>query len=103
MNIHISKLLEKMEQELQLARQAGDENRIREHVLVVQSLCEVILDSGQASAPASFSSQNQAPGADEFTALELQKMMGISQQKSSVSSQNVLKEDDANGHSLFDF
>lgn len=95
MNIHVSKLLAKMEQELQKAKMSSQDKDVREHMIVIQSLCEVILDEKVSFKPSSQST-------DEFSKLELQKMMGMSSEKvSSPMSSRV--EDDEKSDSLFDF
>jgi Family of unknown function (DUF5327) len=97
-NIHVSKLLQKMEEELAKAKNSQSDKEIREKLVVIQSLCEVILDEKTSSL------QIPSSPANEINEAELQKMMGnlpIKKQPSITST--PYKEEDANGDSLFDF
>ncbi|MBU7594283.1 YwdI family protein [Metabacillus halosaccharovorans] len=99
MDIPISKLLSKMEAELTKAKNSQSEKERRERIVVIQSLCELILDekSPQVQTITSPSSSSISPA-------ELQKMMGnMATVVKNPSSSEVKKEDDANGDSLFDF
>ncbi|MBD1379728.1 YwdI family protein [Metabacillus arenae] len=98
MNIHISALIHKMEKEIGEAKKAGDEQLIRMHIQVVQSLCEVILEQQSSEhQPAIQPKKETNPLVDQW---ELQKMMGSAPSKKQSSSS---KESDANGDSIFDF
>ncbi|MFC0272408.1 YwdI family protein [Metabacillus herbersteinensis] len=97
MNIHVSKLLAKMEQELQKAKMSPQDKDVREHVIVIQSLCEIILDEKTSSKLSSQSTE-------DFSHQELQKMMGMSSNKvSNPTSSSRVEDEDANSDSLFDF
>lgn len=96
MNIHVSKLLAKMEQELQKTKMSPQDKDVREHVIVIQSLCELILDEKTSFKPS-------AQPTEDFSRLELQKMIGMSSEKIPVTKSSRLEEDDVNGDSLFDF
>ncbi len=53
MNIHISALIQKMEEELKKAKTAERDEELKRYVAVVRSLCDVVLDQPEtASAPA---------------------------------------------------
>lgn len=99
MDIPISKLLNKMEAELTKAKNSQTDKERRERIVVIQSLCELILDEK--------SSQVQpitSPSPSSINLAELQKMMGnMSTVVKNPSKSPSLKEDDANGDSLFDF
>ncbi|WP_282033642.1 YwdI family protein [Metabacillus indicus] len=96
MDIHISKLLAKMEKEVRMAMNGSSESEVRERLLAVKTLCDLVLDerSGESSEP--FKPKLQASKPLEMDALQLQKMMGA-------SSFNKKKEDEDSGDSLFDF
>ncbi|OAS82978.1 YwdI family protein [Metabacillus litoralis] len=100
MNIHVSKLLQKMEEELDKAKKSDTDKELREKLVVIKSLCEVILDEK------SISLNIPSPHSNEINQAELQKMMGnlstAVKQQPTISS-TPYKESDANGDSLFDF
>ncbi|QGQ48393.1 YwdI family protein [Metabacillus sediminilitoris] len=98
MNIHVSKLLQKMEEELLKAKHSQSDKELREKLVVIQSLCEVILDEKSSSL------QIPSSPANEMNQTELRKMMGnLSIKKQPSISSSPYKEEDANGDSLFDF
>lgn len=98
MDIPISKLLQKMEAELIKAKMSQSDKERRERIVVIQSLCELILDE---KAPVLSVS---SPSPSTVNPAELQKMMGnMSTVVKSPSTTSKLKEDDGNGDSLFDF
>ncbi|MCM3162446.1 YwdI family protein [Metabacillus litoralis] len=100
MNIPISKLLSKMEAELMKAKNSSSSKEVREKVAVIQSLCEIILDEKSEVQVQRLSS----PSSSEINHLELQKMMGnMSTVVKNPTSEKLVKEEDANGDSLFDF
>lgn len=92
MNIHVSKLLFKMEKEIQKAKVLSNDKEIRERISIIHSLCEVILE--EKSQPVITSQPVK-----DFNQLELQKMMGSQVNKPS----NLAGEDSVNGDSIFDF
>lgn len=95
MNIHVSKLLQKMEGELFKAKNSQSDKEMRERLVVIQSLCEVILEEEGTSLKVS-------SAVSEINPTELQKMMG-NNLPPVVKSSTQYKEKDANGESLFDF
>lgn len=97
MNIHVSKLLQKMEGELFKAKNSQSDKEMRERLVVIQSLCEVILEEEAMSLKIS------SPPVSEINPTELQKMMGTSSRSTVVKSTTSYEEKDANGESLFDF
>ncbi|MGM7723550.1 YwdI family protein [Metabacillus sp. Hm71] len=102
MNIHVSKLLGKMEEELVKAKNSETDKELREKLVVIRSLCEIILEDDTSSS----SLRIPSPKPNEINPAELQKMMGnystTANQQSGISSTRY-KEEDANGDSLFDF
>ncbi|MTH55609.1 hypothetical protein GKZ89_19635 [Bacillus mangrovi] len=99
MDISIRQLLSKMEAELEQARRTESDHVIREKLLVIKTLCDLVLDQepNREPAPLKKAAQN---GIDQY---ELQKMMGASKPVPSKPAEDRLKEDGANGDSLFDF
>jgi Family of unknown function (DUF5327) len=99
-NIPVSKLLSKMEGELIKAKNSSSTKEVREKVAVIQSLCEIILDEKSEVQTQSSSS----PSSSGISQLDLQKMMGnMSTVVKNPASETTVKEEDANGDSLFDF
>ncbi|MGD6816474.1 YwdI family protein [Metabacillus sp. 84] len=101
MDISIHQLLNKMEAEVQAAKAAGSSQSIREKLLVVKSLCDVVLDEEPAQAPVKPKTSN----ADSISEYELHKMMGLSKPSApkTIHSGERLEDEGANGSSLFDF
>lgn len=89
-----------MEEELAKAKNSETDKEMREKLVVIQSLCEVILDEKSNS----LNIPSQPP--NKMNPAELQKMMGNipvgAKQQPTISSPSY-KEEDANGDSLFDF
>lgn len=96
MDIHISKLLAKMEKEVRMAMNGSSESEVRERLLAVKTLCDLVLDERSVESSEPFKQKLQASKPLEVDALQLQKMMGA-------SSFNKKKEDEDSGDSLFDF
>lgn len=95
-SISIEKLLEKMEEEIKLAKGASSEARIRERIYSIKTLCEVVLEEPARSVsvrmvePVRFV-QPIAPVVQNL-------------QPVTINQPKPLKMDDeANGDSLFDF
>ncbi|MDQ0230791.1 YwdI family protein [Metabacillus malikii] len=98
MNIHVSKLLQKMDDELRKAKASQNDNEIRESLIVIKSLCDVVLaEKNSLHIP--------SPKTNEINQSELQKMMGnlAPVKTASPLPDNKIEEEDANGDSLFDF
>jgi hypothetical protein len=90
MNISVQKLLEKIEEELKLAKNSPKEERLREKIYSIKILCELILDEKQAAkAPAYQPIVAQQPVLVQPAAVNQPKKLEM--------------EDEANGDSLFDF
>ncbi|MDQ0856990.1 YwdI family protein [Bacillus sp. V2I10] len=93
MDIHISKLLAKMEKEIQRAMQGSSDSEVRERLLAVKTLCDLVLEE---QAEERYETKQTSP--NQLDALQLQKMMGAS------NFNNKKKEEDGvNGDSIFDF
>ncbi|WP_249704834.1 YwdI family protein [Bacillus zhangzhouensis] len=107
MNIHISSLLQKMEEAIQKAKQSGNDEEVKRQVAAISSLCDVILDvpsqvqmpqSSVISPPPSISTPSGSP--DQAM---LEKLMGTSGAKKLQHKEEEQKEKDGNGDSIFDF
>lgn len=108
MNIHISALIQKMEEELRQAKTASRDEEVKMHVAAVRSLCDVVLDrqSRPASAPpqAPISKATPSPSASPSTdPLLLEKMMGSAGLNQYQKKGKDEREEDGNGDSIFDF
>jgi hypothetical protein len=96
MDIHISKLLAKMEKEVRMAMNGSSESEVRERLLAVKTLCDLVLEERSGESQESVKPKLQASKPLEMDALQLQKMIGA-------SSFNKKKEEVDSGDSLFDF
>jgi len=100
MNISINKLLDRIGKELQEARHAGSDTKIREHAYAMKALCELILEE-PSHADVETSKPSITPPAVTF------QQQSISFQPQPVTFQPPQKklevEDGANGDSIFDF
>jgi len=85
--IPYNRLLLEMERQLSTAKQAGDEQAMREALSALRSLCEVALSGHERKESPVFP-----------------KMLSTDRSTTPVSLEGkVLEEEDANGGSLFDF
>lgn len=84
MAIDAARILSEIEKHTALARKA-DPAKMRESIAAIRALCDLLLDDDR-------------PSAEKPQAIPL-----ASSQVQTVSSVNKLKEDDANGDSLFEF
>ncbi|MFY4775313.1 YwdI family protein [Metabacillus sp. RGM 3146] len=102
MDIPLQALLRKMEEELQKAKSAADGKAVRDHMLIIQSLCDVVLDQNQKqpNLPLGGPFPSIEPKQESISSWELQKMMG---QTKSVPEEKGKKDTDGNGDSIFDF
>lgn len=108
MNIHISALIQKMEEELRQAKTASRDEEVKMHVAAVRSLCDVVLGqpSHTASAPVQAPMPKAAPSPSASPSTDpllLEKMMGsagLSQYQKKAKDE---REEDGNGDSIFDF
>ncbi|WP_042221365.1 YwdI family protein [Oceanobacillus manasiensis] len=95
-------IIQKMMKELQQAKTSKHDDRIvQQHVRNVQLLCDLFLEDEK-------SSQSEATtDVDGISTEELKAMMGKevieTQPKKVMNQHSVLKEEDANGDSIFDF
>ncbi|WP_456266156.1 MULTISPECIES: YwdI family protein [unclassified Bacillus (in: firmicutes)] len=110
MNIHISSLLQKMEEAVQKAKQSENDEEVKRQVAAISSLCDVILDapsqvqrpqSPVISPPPSIHTPS-APSVSTDQAM-LEKLMGTSGVKKFQQNDEGQKEKDGNGDSIFDF
>ncbi|AZB40961.1 hypothetical protein CEF21_00590 [Bacillus sp. FJAT-42376] len=101
MDISIHQLLNKMEAELRQAKIAGSDQGIRDRLLVIKSLCDVVLEQ----EPDRSEEKPEPAEKNGISEAELQKMMGISKPSSSkiMGTDGRLEDEGANGSSLFDF
>lgn len=86
--IPYDRIIAEMDRQLDIARQSGDEQAMREAISAIRSLCEVALGGGAKRE------EKIVP-----------KMLTTSQPAQSISSLEgkPLVEEDANGGSIFDF
>ena len=103
MDISVSRLLDKIGDELNEAKKVGSEAKIREHAYAMKAICELILEESTHSRSTNeWISQEQVivspPPVRE--PLQVPQVVQVPQ----APLQNRLKtEDGANGESLFDF
>lgn len=101
MSITLDKVLQRMQAELNRAQATGNVQKKREHLVAMKSLCELALeeDVEQERRPAAPSMQPSAPtfAANSFVA-PVQPSQPVNQFPS-----KPMKEDEANGDSIFDF
>ncbi|GLF89272.1 hypothetical protein Saga11_05310 [Bacillus safensis] len=110
MNIHISSLLQKMEEAVQKAKQSGNDEEVKRQVAAISSLCDVILDAPSQSqmpqspviSPPPSIHTPSAPSVSTDQAM-LEKLMGTSGAKKFQQHDEGQKEKDGNGDSIFDF
>jgi hypothetical protein len=103
MNISVDKLLAKIEEELNFAKNASKEESLREKIYSIKILCELILDEKGKSVPvqvphaASVQVPYPAPAFGTQQPVFQQQPVTLNQPK------KLEMEDEANGDSLFDF
>jgi hypothetical protein len=96
MNISVKKLLAKIEEELQLAKNSPQEESLREKIYSIKILCELILAEKHPVA-----AQTIQPVMPQPTGFNQQQVF---QQPVPINQPKKLEvEDGANGDSLFDF
>ncbi|WP_459502855.1 YwdI family protein [Bacillus sp. C1] len=95
MQVSSDKILNKMENEIAKAKSSGGQ-KAKEHLLVVRALCDLLLDEqGESSTYVEPKIQPQVIASHQ---------VAVAPQVVSVSGEPVyMKEEDANGNSLFDF
>ena len=82
-------LLEQLDKHIQQAKLASNEQQFREALVATKALCDVVLQLPSTSTPSSTKVQYS-----EST---------VSTPSAVIHTQRPLKEDDANGESIFDF
>ncbi len=85
MQIPLHKILTKMQTELDQAKQTNNEEKIKEHLLVIRTLSDLVVEEGSRV-------ESPKPATTPFI-----------QQPVSTTQSTKLKEDDGNGDSIFDF
>ncbi|MFT4416229.1 YwdI family protein [Fredinandcohnia humi] len=86
MNISVMKIIEKMQQELVVAKQEQNEQKIRERLMAIRTLCDLVLDEATSAV------------------VSTKKVVAsVMPQPTPIVASTKLEEDDANGDSLFDF
>lgn len=101
MNITMQRLLQKMEREIQSAKTANSETKIRERIHAIKTLCELVLEEPEVP-------QHQAQAAPKpQTQIQLSSTPQLIHTSTpiSIAKNEPLNIDDgeANGDSLFDF
>ncbi len=86
--ITAQQLLGEIEQQVRLAKQAGDEAAQREAIYAVRTLCNLMLNDDKSSAPS-------IPQPMQLSSVHATPVTSLNEQP--------LREADANGESLFDF
>ncbi|GEN44320.1 YwdI family protein [Alkalibacillus haloalkaliphilus] len=110
MTISYEAIVEKMKNELQSIDPTSSQSDIRAKMYAIRSLADVVLASDdeshttQAKSDSVVTSQFVTQKKDQPEVSDIEaKMMGIEKNKPSFNEQKRLKEEDANGDSLFDF
>lgn len=83
--ISYNRIMSEMERQLQLAKQANEEGKMREALTAIQSLCAIVLE-GEV---------RQVTSESTTVAYQSTRVQPIGEQQ--------LQEKDANGESIFDF
>ncbi|MBA4537432.1 YwdI family protein [Bacillus aquiflavi] len=86
MNISVEKLLNKIELELQEAKKADTEARLRESIYSIKTLCDLVIDEKL-----------------EKSKTELSEPVFKQQSLTYHHSEQINMDDEANGNSIFDF
>ncbi|KFM99696.1 hypothetical protein D0U04_08145 [Bacillus clarus] len=96
MQVSSDKILNKMADEIAKAK-SSEGQQSKEHLLVVRALCDLLLDE-QVESHTYREVQSQVIGSQPITTVQpVQPVMPVSGEKV------YIKENDANGNSLFDF
>ncbi|MBS4177997.1 YwdI family protein [Lederbergia citrea] len=96
MSISYETLINKMEIELNKARQAKGAQQLRGHMYALKALAEVVLEEGQSEY------KIIEPFVDKHQVTSNERIQQVSP-VSTVSTEPLKTEDGANGDSLFDF
>ncbi|MEH7222257.1 YwdI family protein [Bacillus sp. JJ1566] len=92
MNISVGKILDKMQQELQSAKSEASEQKVRERLMAIRTLCDLVLDE----APVDVRRIEVVPVPQVVQPIP-------TMQPTTIQNTAKLEEEDANGDSLFDF
>jgi Family of unknown function (DUF5327) len=98
MNISVSRLLDKMGDELSEAKKMSSEAKIRERAYAIKAICELILDETSVSR-----STNEPTAQKQVMVSTPSLMESIKVQQVSPQQNRLKMEDGVNGESLFDF
>ncbi|WP_428910147.1 YwdI family protein [Niallia sp. Krafla_26] len=93
MNISVEKLLQKMEEKLNEAKQSGSDVVIRERVHAIKTMCELILDEPATSSKGSTTSQSTG------TTPTYASVTGATSNQPA----RLIIDEESNGESIFDF
>jgi hypothetical protein len=93
MNISVQKLLEKIEEELRLAKNSPKEESLREKIYSIKILCELILDEKQTVQ--SLPTQALRPVVTQQPVFHQPQTLN--------QTKKIEMDNEANGDSLFDF
>jgi len=85
MNITVNKIIDKMFVELQMAKNVGNSAKVRDHLLALRTLCDLVLDEAPVEKPV------------------IQQVVTTPMPSTNLPITAKLEEEDANGDSLFDF
>ena len=103
MDISVSRLLDKIGDELSEAKKVSSEAKIRERAYAIKAICELILDETSVSRSTNESTSQERVMVSPPPVMESLQVPQVVQVPQ-VPQQNRLKtEDGANGESLFDF
>ncbi|MBE4907703.1 YwdI family protein [Bacillus luteolus] len=84
MQIPLHKILTKMQTELDQAKQTNNEEKVKEHLVIIRTLCDLVIEEGNKI-------EQPQPTTPSI------------QQPITTAQATKLKEDDGNGDSIFDF
>lgn len=90
--ISVDTILNEIEKHTRIAKGANDNQLIREHIVAIRALCDVLLAEQNSNKTVTFQKNE-----------ELGNVQSIQMKNTASLPSNKLKEEDANGESLFDF
>lgn len=103
-NISVQTLLNKMEQELQLAKSSAKQESLREKIYSIKILCELVLADQPAGREAVHSgAPSYQPALTPPVVSQPAVTQQVFQQPAALPQSKKLEMEEANGDSLFDF
>ncbi|KGR92424.1 hypothetical protein CD30_01025 [Ureibacillus massiliensis 4400831 = CIP 108448 = CCUG 49529] len=90
--ISVDTILNEIEKHTRIAKGVNDNQLIREHIVAIRALCDVLLAEQNSNKTVTFQKNE-----------ELDNVQSIQMKNTASLPSNKLKEEDANGESLFDF